>query len=99
MVFITATAQAQLEALEDHYARLGRDLAAVRMLEAVALAKLRIEKGLGPFYDAPRPYPGIQRAGWRWLKEGAYWIAFTDEPGMSAILAIFYEAANIPGRL
>lgn len=99
MVLITATARAQLETLEEHYARLGRDLAVVRMLEAVAMAELRIEKGLGPFYDAPRPYPGVRREGRQWLKEGAYWIAFTAEPDEQAIVAIFYEAANIPGRI
>jgi hypothetical protein len=43
MVVITTAAKAQLEALEDHYVSLGRDLAAVRMAEAVAMAAVFYE--------------------------------------------------------
>ena len=57
MVLITAAAQAQFEALESHYAKLDRDLASIRMTEAVATAITRIEQQAGPFWPAPRPYP------------------------------------------
>ncbi len=99
MVLITAAAQAQLEMLEDHYARLGRDLATVRMTEAVAMAAARIEEQAGPFWPSPRPYPELAAYGWQWLKEGRYWIAFAPTPGGYAVTGIFFETANIPGRL
>jgi plasmid stabilization system protein ParE len=99
MVVITTTARAQLEALEDHYAELGRDVAAIRMTESVAVAAARIERQAGPFWPAPRPYPDVAGYGWRWLKEGRYWIAFTVTPEGYAATAIFYETANIPRRL
>ncbi len=57
MVLITAVAQGRLKALEAHYEKLGRNLAIVRMTEAVAMPGARIEEGAGPFFPAPRPYP------------------------------------------
>lgn len=99
MVLITDAAQAQLEALEDHYARLGRDQASIRMAEAVAAASMRIEAQAGPFRPAPRPYPELEAYGWQWLKQGRYWIAFSAVPGGYAVNAVFFETVDIPGRL
>jgi hypothetical protein len=99
MVLITAAAQAQLEALESYCAKLGRDLAAVRMAEAVSHAASRIEAQAGPFWTAPRPYPELSWYGWQWLKVGRYWIAFTPIAGGHAITGVFFETANIPRRL
>ena len=99
MVLITAAAQAQLEALEKHYAELGRDIATIRMTEAVAMAAARIEEQAGPFWPAPRPYPDLEAYGWQWLKEARYWIAFVPISSGYAITGVFYETANIPGRL
>ncbi len=99
MVRITATAQAQLEALERHYAKLGRDLAIIRMVEAVAMAVARIEEQAGPFWPAPRPYPDLAEFGWQWLREGRYWIAFAQMVDGHAITGIFFETANIPSRI
>jgi hypothetical protein len=33
-----------------------------------------------------------------WIKEGRYWIAYRLSPG-PMIVGVFYESANIPGRL
>ena len=99
MVQITAEAQAQIEALERHYAALDRDLATIRLTEAVAVAVSRIEAGKGPFWPAPRPYPDLRDLEWQWLKEGRYWIAFVAATGGHAITGIFFDAADIPGRL
>jgi hypothetical protein len=99
MVLITAVAQAQLEALEAHYQKLGRDLAIIRMTEAVAMAAARINEGAGPFLPAPRPYPELAAYGWRWLKEARYWIAFTPIPDGQAITGIFFETSDIPRRI
>ncbi len=99
MVLITATAQAQLEALERHYAELGRDLATIRMMEAVAMAAARIEEQAGPFLPTPRPYPDLADLGWQWLKEGRYWIAFDITQNGYAITGVFFETANISARI
>jgi hypothetical protein len=73
---------------------------AVKNLRAViAKAGERIEIQRGPFFPTPRPYPNVSRPGWVWLKEGAYWIAYTLDPGGAIIRVVFHEAANIPGRI
>jgi len=47
---------------------------------------------------APRAYPELARPGQAWLKAGRYWIAYgTGTPPV--ILAVFFETADIPGRL
>ena len=47
---------------------------------------------------APRPYPELRRAGRRWIIEGRYWIAYSlSSPPV--ISAVFYDTADIPGRL
>lgn len=53
----------------------------------------------GLFYNAARPYPSLVRPGWKWTKEGRYWIAFREGKHGPAISAIFHEAADIPRRL
>jgi hypothetical protein len=98
MVFLTATARAQLESLEAYYDRLGRDLATIRMSEAIAMAAARIEEQVGPFLPAPRPYPDLAEYGWQWLKEGRYWVAFAAIPEGHVIVGVFYDGANIPKR-
>jgi len=69
------------------------------MRSAIARAGERIETKRGPFFPAPRPYPNLTRPGWQWLKEGPYWIAYVTVPGGAVIQAVYYETANIPGRL
>lgn len=98
MVTITATARAQIEALERHYVDLGRDAAIIRMTEAIALAAARIEEQAGPFRPAPRPYPDLADLGFRWLKAGRYWVAFAPSLSGYAITGVFFETADIPRR-
>jgi hypothetical protein len=69
------------------------------MAEAIAMAAARIEEQAGPFSPAPRPYPDLATYGRRWLKEGRYWVAFVPISGGYAITSVFFETANIPGRL
>lgn len=96
MVLITATAQAQLEALEQHFTKLNRELATVRMTEAIAMAGARIEEGAGPFWPYPRPYPDLADLNWQWLKEGRYWVAFAVIPEGYAITGIFFRDGEHP---
>ena len=89
----------ELDALTVHYAALGRDRAIDRLVASVETACARHESGRGLFYNAPRPYPGLADLGFRWTKEGPYWIAF-EETGAGPVMAgIFHEVADMPNRL
>lgn len=81
-----------------HYEALGRLEAVENLIGALTRASHRIEKAPAAGLSAPRPYPSARRFGVRWLKEGRYWVAYrTDSRPM--ILGIFYDTADIPGRL
>jgi hypothetical protein len=64
---------------------------------AVARAGERIERDLDAGLSAPRPYLPVARPGRRWIKEGAYWTAYTTTTP-PVISAMFHERADIPGR-
>lgn len=68
------------------------------MVLNTATAQLRIEEQAGPFWSAPRPCPDPVDLGFRWSKEGRYWIAFTPTPGGHAVMSLFSETADIPRR-
>ena len=94
----TARAAAQVEALRRHYRTLGRTEAVRNLDAALAEAEARIERDPNAGLPAPRPYPGLIRAGRAWTKAGRYWIAYSIvQP--PAIVAVIYETANIPGRI
>jgi hypothetical protein len=81
-----------------HYENLGR-IEAINALEvALEAAERRIEQNPSASLAAPRPYPHLARRGRAWVTSGRYWVAYsTAQP--TVILAIFYDMANIPGRL
>lgn len=91
-------AQRQIIDLQRHYSALRRPDALRNLYAALLEAERRIERNPAAGLPAPRPYPDLARPGRRWVKAGPYWIAYrtTDPP---VILAVFYETANIPGRL
>ena len=97
MIVFTPRAGQLVRALQDYYQKRERP-AKIRGL-VIALESLwqgiaeQPEAGLA----APRPYPQLAQAGRAWVKSGPYWIAYTKAP--LAIVAVFYETANIPGRL
>lgn len=99
MIPLSRLAKAQLDALTAYYVERGRDEAADRLAERIERASSRIQSGQGLFFDAPRPYPGVARNGWRWTKEGPYWIAFARDARGPVIRAVFHDAADIPRRL
>lgn len=97
MIRLSPSAERQLLALLRHYSEQGRPEAARNVVTAIDLAISQIERNpIG--VAAPRPYPELARPGRAWTKAGRYWIAYsaTTPP---VILAIFFETANIPGRL
>jgi hypothetical protein len=82
-----------------HYEALGRDRAIDRLVTSVETACGRYENKRGLFFDTPRPYPGLADLGFRWTKEGSYWIAFEETGTGPGVAGIFHEAADMPNRL
>lgn len=92
-----AEARQQIAALQDHYERLDRIEAVLRLQAALTAAEQRIETNPLAGLPAPRPYPELAREGRAWTKAGRYWIAYrlTKPP---VILGVFYETADITHR-
>jgi hypothetical protein len=64
---------------------------------ALAAAESSIARNPHGGLAAPRPYPQLVRPGRLWTKAGRYWIAYSPDP--LVILAVFYDSADIPGRI
>jgi len=94
---LSPRALAQIRALADHYAQLGRP-EAIRNLAAAIDTAQRSVPLLERHAAAPGPYPGLARPGTAWIKSGRYWIAYiTLRPRF--IRAVFHDTATIPTRL
>lgn len=98
MIGFTVKAQRQILALRRHYERLERPEAVQNLVAAIQEAAERIEADPAAGLPAPRPYPELARPRRAWMQAGRYWVLYrtTDPP---VILAVFYDAANIPGRI
>lgn len=98
MIGYTGEALEQVRALRHRYEALARD-AAIRALDrALADSEAKIERAPGTGLPALRPHPQLARPGWAWIKSVRYWVAYRTGPD-PVIVAVFYETANIPGRL
>jgi len=85
-------------ALARDYIRKDRAEAVGNLLAAIDQAAAQISADPGGGLNAPRPYPAVARPGRAWTKAGRYWSAYTlGNPQI--ILAVFYDAANIPDRI
>jgi plasmid stabilization system protein ParE len=98
LVEYTPEATRQVDDLLQYYRDLQRDGAASALLTALQAAERRIDEYPGAGLPAPRPYPQLARPGRVWIKSGRYWIAYRTEP-TAAIVSVFFETSNIPGRL
>jgi plasmid stabilization system protein ParE len=96
LIVLTLRAAQQVRALRQHYENLGRPEATRNLVVAIESAWYRITTDPAAGLPAPRPYPKIARAGRAWVQAGRYWIAYITSP---AIVAVVYDAADIPGRL
>lgn len=85
------------EGLREHYEDRERPAAIRTLIAALEEANRKIEGNRNVGLAAPRPYPHLARPHRLWIKAGRYWIAYL--PARSVIVRIFYETANIPGRL
>jgi len=98
VIRLSPDAEGHLDALSAYYEERDRPEATAGLLAAIERAAARIERAPEAGLPAPRPYPSLARAGWRWIKEGPYWIVHsTTQPPV--ILGVFHEAADIPSRL
>ncbi len=98
MIGLSPEAELQLDRLRRHYEALGRLEAAENLFRSLDRASHRILQSPGSGVASPRPYPSARRLGFLWIKEGRYWIAYTTER-VPMIVGVFYDTANIPGRL
>jgi hypothetical protein len=98
LIGYTNEALEQVRALHRHYETLGRDTAIRALDRALADAEAKIERTPAKGLPAPRPYPQLARPRLAWIKSGRYWIAYQTDP-VPVIVAVYFETANIPGRL
>lgn len=98
MIAYTPRAARQVEDLRQHYEDRER-IEAIRALDAALdEAERKIEGDPAAGLAAPRPYPRLARPGRAWVKAGRYWVAYsTTQPPV--IVAVFYDVADIPGRV
>lgn len=91
-------AEQQVDALRTHYEDKDRLEAARNLQRALDEVELRIASQPEAGLPAPRPYPELARDGEAWTLAGRYWIVYsaTFPP---VILGVFYDAADIPGRV
>ncbi len=97
MIGLTARAQRQFRELREHYEDLERLEATRGLIAALEEASRKIERNPAAGLAAPRPYPHLAHPDRLWILAGRYWIAY--EPTTPVIVGVFYETANIPGRI
>jgi len=94
---LSPEAEAHLDALLVHYEKRNRPEATRNLIAAVEDAIVQIDTNPSVGVNAPRPYPALARYGFRWIKVGSYWFAYTYTG--AAITGIYYDQANIPKRI
>ena len=98
MIGLSRQARRDVVALARDYLRKNRPEAVRSLLTAIDQAAERIERDPSGGLAAPRPYPAVAQPDRAWTKAGRYWFAYSlDTPPV--IIAVFYDAADIPGRL
>ena len=98
MIALTPEARRHVRALYEYYEERDRPEAARGLRNALTAAWETITTSPGTGLPAPRPYKQLAQPGRAWLKSGRYWIGYRVEP-TTAIVAVFFETANIPGRV
>lgn len=88
----------QVDTLLQHNEERQRSGAARALLAALSAAEQKIKRDPSAGLPAPRPYPRLAQPGRAWIKSGRYWIAY-NIASPPVIAAVFFETANIPGRL
>jgi plasmid stabilization system protein ParE len=98
LIALTPEARQHVRALRAYYEEHERPEATRALRNALTTAWDKITTSPAAGLSAPRPYPQLARPGRVWLKSGRYWIAYQTVP-VPVIVAVYFETANIPGRL
>ena len=98
MIVFTPRAARQVRALRQHYQDRERPEATRALVVALESAWQAIITNPAAGLPAPRPYPQLAGPGRAWVQAGRYWVAYRTRQPL-AIVAVFYDAADIPGRL
>ena len=98
MIPFSRRAERQLAALLAYYEDQDRPEAQSSLISAMNEASKRIQAKPGARITAPRPYPTLAQPGRAWIKAGRYWVLYRTEHPIT-ILAVFYDTADIPGRI
>lgn len=98
MTTLSRRAKSDVAALARDFRRKNRPEAIRNLLAALSEAMKQIANNPNGSKAAPRSYPGLARPGAAWMKVGRYWFGYSrDDPPV--ITAVFYDAADIPGRV
>lgn len=98
-VRFTRKADRDIADFERHYKRLDRPEAIDNMRAAVDSAVDRIATDKARFLSAPRPYPSLANLGLLWTLSGRYWLSILVEVDVAVITGVFFDEADIPGRI
>lgn len=99
MARLTNEARRQINTLGRHFRRKGRVEAIVRLRAAVEQALRETDAAVGQGHDFPSVYRELSEAGRYWIKIHRYWFAYEMSAGEAIITYVFYDQADIPGRL
>jgi plasmid stabilization system protein ParE len=98
LIEFTPRARGQFRKLVRHYEDLNRPEATYGLVLAVEAAWRSFVENPSAALSAPRPYPNLARSGRAWIKAGRYWVSFSTL-GRPVIVAVFFDTADIPGRV
>ena len=98
MIALSPEARQHVRALRVYYEERDRPEATRALRNALTTAWEKIITSPAAGLAAPRPYPHLALQGRMWIKSGRYWIAYRADPA-PVIVAVFFETANVPGRL
>ena len=98
MIVLTPEARQHVRALRAYDEERDRPEASRALRNALTAAWETMATSPAKGHPAPGPYKHLVQPGRLWVKSGRYWIAYRTGPA-PAIVAVFFETANIPGRL
>lgn len=98
MIPFSRRAEQHVDQLITYFEERDRFEAVSSLHAALREASDLVERDPDAGLPAPRPYPQLARPGRRWMKVGRYWVAYRLKPRL-VITGVFYDAADIPGRI
>jgi hypothetical protein len=69
------------------------------LLKAIGEAAARIEADPHGGLPHPKPYPGMARWGFRWIKVHRYWFGWSMARGYPVVTNLFFETSGMWARV